>query len=290
MIGAGVLFLFFAAGSSEVTCGTCHKQQAATQPTTSMAHALELVADCAILREHPHLTFKQGPYTYSITRQGNQSIYKVTDGTSAITAPIGWAFGLGAAGQTYVYERDHVIYESRVSFYKVTNGLDLTIGALAGTPKNLEDAAGRAMSQKDVTSCFGCHATGGVRTSTSYLQEIKPGVLCENCHPQAQQHMAAIRAGDVKNAAMPHLSKMDAEETSEFCGRCHRTWADISTNGPHNIGNIRFQPYRLTNSKCYDAADRRIRCTTCHDPHVEVVRAPATYDSKCLACHGRLTW
>ena len=50
---------------------------------------------------------------------------------------------------------------------------------------------------------------------------------------------------------------------------------------------MRFQPYRLVNSKCYDATDRRIRCTACHDPHAEVETAAAFYDSKCTACHSR---
>ena len=32
------------------------------------------------------------------------------------------------------------------------------------------------------------------------------------------------------------------------------------------VANVRFQPYRLISSKCYDAEDSRIRCTACHDP------------------------
>ena len=57
-------------------------------------------------------------------------------------------------------------------------------------------------------------------------------------------------------------------------------------DGPHNLNNVRFQPYRLTNSKCYDATDARIRCVACHDPHREVEHNAAFYDAKCLACHG----
>src|SRR5580692_11463519 len=94
-----------AGAASTTTCATCHKQQALPQPDTSMAHAMELPADCTILREHPHLAFQAGRYSYSITRQGDQSIYSVTDGIATITVPIGWALGLGAAGQTYVFER-----------------------------------------------------------------------------------------------------------------------------------------------------------------------------------------
>jgi CxxC motif-containing protein (DUF1111 family) len=50
--------------------------------------------------------------------------------------------------------------------------------------------------------------------------------------------------------------------------------------------NVRFQPYRLTNSKCYEGTDPRISCVACHDPHQDVVREDSTYDPKCLACHA----
>ena len=73
---------------------------------------------------------------------------------------------------------------------------------------------------------------------------------------------------------------------SDFCGQCHRTWAQIAINGPRGILNVRFQPYRLANSKCYDAADRRIRCTACHDPHRDVETSAAAYDAKCARCHS----
>jgi hypothetical protein len=282
-------FAFLQVGASSVsgaTCATCHKQQAQTQPLTSMGHALELVPDCTILKEHPQLTFASGPYKYTITRDGDRSIYSVTDGTATITVPIGWALGLGEAGQTYVFERNGVYYESRVSFYQATGGLDLTFGAAAIKPANLEQAAGREMPPREALACFQCHSTGAVRGNVLDTGELKPGVRCENCHPQAAHHMERVLAGDAKGAQMPHLAAMSAEETSDFCGRCHRTWADVTQHGPYSPANVRFQPYRLANSKCYDASDPRISCIACHNPHVEVVRGAANYDARCLACHS----
>ncbi|MBA3441815.1 MAG: hypothetical protein H0T92_18300, partial [Pyrinomonadaceae bacterium] len=73
---------------------------------------------------------------------------------------------------------------------------------------------------------------------------------------------------------------------SNFCGACHRTWDQVMLlPGRGGIDNVRFQPYRLTNSRCYDTEDRRISCTACHNPHEELKRVPAAYDSKCMACH-----
>ena len=118
-------------------CAACHPAQATPHPATSMAHALEAPSECKILLEHPLLTFRDGEYSYRIERSGTQSIYTVTDGSEVFSAPILWAFGLGVAGQTYVYEKDGVMYQSRVSFYDATNGLDLTVGASNEKPSNL---------------------------------------------------------------------------------------------------------------------------------------------------------
>jgi hypothetical protein len=88
-----------------------------------------------------------------------------------------------------------------------------------------------------------------------------------------------------KLAPMPKLSSMSTEQTSAFCGQCHRTWEEIAGSGQMGVVNVRFQPYRLTNSKCYDTDDSRISCLACHNPHQEIDRTAAHYDAKCQACH-----
>ncbi len=251
-----------------------------------MSRALARVEDCDILRNNSRITFREGRYSYRITREGNRSIYAVTDGTDTVTAPLVWAFGLGDAGQTYLFERDGAWYESRVSFYNGINGLDRTIGGRREMPADLINAAGRELSTKEVAECFGCHATDAVHGFRVDFQRLIPGVQCENCHPKAALHVDGLKMGNVKAVPMPHLTHMTAEESSEFCGRCHRTWAQIVAKGPFGISNIRFQPYRLANSKCYNPADARIGCTACHDPHRDIDRSSSVYDAMCLSCHN----
>ncbi|MBZ5595169.1 MAG: hypothetical protein LAP39_23230 [Acidobacteriia bacterium] len=268
------------------SCVACHPAEARSQPHTAMAQALESTADCEILRANPQLTFRDGVYTFRIVREGDRSLYTVTDGKETLTVPIAWAFGLGSAGQTYVYERNGTWYESRVSFYKQLRGLDLTMGAQDSTLKSVEEAAGRLTSPRGAQECFACHSTNATHEGRLEVNRLTPGVQCERCHGPAGQHVRAVKTGDVKGAAMQPLGKMTTEELSDFCGQCHRTWSHVAANGPHNVNNVRFQPYRLTNSRCYDALDPRIRCVACHDPHRDVERRAASYDAKCLACHG----
>ena len=86
----------FAAGND--LCASCHRNQVSGHGRTQMARTLEPVQSARILKSHAVLTFKQGEYSYTIQRKGDQSIYRVTDGKEEFTAPIGW--GVDRRGRT----------------------------------------------------------------------------------------------------------------------------------------------------------------------------------------------
>jgi Cytochrome c554 and c-prime len=267
-------------------CAACHRTEATRYRATPMADALEKVNGCTILKQHPDLSFQEGPYHSRIARQGDRSILTVTHGSETLTIPLLWAFGHGKAGQTYVFEYDGAMYESRVSFYNALGALDLTMGALGSSPHSIVEAAGRRMDDIGARDCFGCHSNGGVTEKKLHLESLVPGVGCQSCHGPAEKHTEAVRVGDPVAAELPHLGALSAGDLADLCGRCHRTWSQIALNGPRGVNNVRFQPYRLVNSKCFDPEDRRIRCAACHDPHGEVETNLATYDAKCTACHA----
>ena len=270
-------------------CAQCHSQ-AKTQPNTSMGHALETVEDCKTLIDHPLLTMTVGRYSYRIERKGAQSDYSVSNGTKTLTLPIRWVMGASSAiGQTFILAKDGELYESRVSYFRDVQGLGPTLGSEGSPPGNIIEAAGRLMTLEDKLSCFGCHATNARSANQLTLDKMSPGVQCAHCHKDTDTHLAAmlLTSHDPeshKEKAEPHL--FAAEQVSDLCGQCHRTWAEIAVQPNPGIANIRFQPYRLAGSKCYDVDDTRISCLACHDPHREVNANPLDYDAKCLACHG----
>lgn len=241
-----------------------------------MAHAASRVADAEILMKHPLLRFSSGGYTYIIARESSRVKYSVSRGGKSFSADLVWAFGFGSMGQTYLYEYRGVLYETQVSFYSALNGLDLTIGHRTPAQFNLELAAGRRVDKLEEKRCFGCHMTGN-----------SPGVRCERCHENGQDHAHSFASGG-RSSVPARLSRLTNEELSDMCGECHRTWHDVETNGPHDINNIRFQPYRLATSRCYNAstADKRISCVTCHNAHQNVVKSATSYDAKCKDCHN----
>jgi hypothetical protein len=251
-----------------------------------MRRALQRGADSDILKSNPELTFRSGSFSYSIQRRDNQSIYSVSDGRRSIGAAIEWAFGSGAVAQTYVYRRDGVYYEASVSFYPELKGLDWTPGHAERVRRNVEEAAGRKLDM-EARRCFGCHSSGAAWSAAFVLESLTPGVQCSQCHIGAAQHAADASRG--ASAPMPKLAAREAEELANLCTRCHPSWADIAANGPRGVANVRYQFYRLTNSRCYDAADTRIACAACHDVHGRLAKESASYDSKCQQCHSSAT-
>ncbi len=127
-------------GSS--ACAQCHAPLTAKRLANPMSRALALVADCEVLKSHPRLNFRNGPYTYQIVRDGNRSLYTISDGPNSISEPVLYCFGQGKAGQTYVFQHRGVFYESRVSYYQEIQGLDFTILHTHSVPESLEEGSG----------------------------------------------------------------------------------------------------------------------------------------------------
>jgi hypothetical protein len=272
-----------AQGKTESACVSCHRARAESQPRTPMGRALALPGANPLLLENPKLTVRKGPYTYIVETHGSESTYSVSDGTRTITLPIPWNFGEGA--QTWVLERNGHRYESAVSYYPSIRGLDFTTGDEDLKPKNLEEAIGREIELPETKVCFGCHATSAVTNGKMTFDTLRPGVTCEHCHAGTAAHLADSFNGDF-DSAPPDLRKKSAEDISNFCGQCHRTWETAVRNHWRGELTVRFQPYRLANSRCFDGADPRISCIACHDPHQDIVRQDSSYDAQCLACHS----
>jgi hypothetical protein len=270
--------------NSASACASCHASEAKTQSDTPMGRAMQGPDADPLFKTHPDLTFRKGLYSYTLRSEKNQPVYSVTDGTRTITLPIHWSFGQGA--QTWVLEKDGQLLESMVSYYPSIDGLEITTGDQDLTPQNLDEAVGRKLREGEPRDCFGCHSTGGVTEGTLHLQTLEPGLTCEHCHSGADSHMLAAVQGQAYETAPPDLKKLTSEDISNFCGRCHRTWETVIRSNWRGPVDVRFQPYRLANSQCFDGTDPRISCLACHNPHQDLVTDEKSYDAKCLACHA----
>ena len=278
-VPAGTVFI------GDQACLECHKKYSSFSHT-GMAMAMEPVTTSKVLTENPQLTMRVGPYTYEVKRNGKESTYSVTDGKETLSFPIVYAFGEGKMGQTYVLQQDGKFYESLVSFYKESKGLDFTIGAPRTVPQSLTDAVGRLLSANEVSNCFSCHATGAVIGSQLKLDKFVHGVRCEACHGPGGGHLTSVKEGEPGHTSIFNPGLLSGDElTQQFCASCHRGSEEFALLKSMEINNVRFQPYRIFHSKCY-SDDRNISCIACHNPHEPLKKDPAYYDKRCLECHS----
>jgi hypothetical protein len=290
-----VILLFYVAGgsfapaeqnSSATACASCHAAESRFQPLTPMGQAMQVEGANPTLKANPKLTFQKHGYSYSVETKDNKSTYNVTDGEHTLSLPIRWSMGAGA--QTWVLDYEGKLYESLVSYYPSIPGLDITTGDEEIAPKNIVEAMGRQLAPTEPRTCFGCHTSNSFLNGNLNFSSLERGVDCEHCHAGSSIHLLDAAQGRL-DSAPPDLKKLSSEDIANFCGQCHRTWETVVRNHWHGPADVRFQPYRLANSKCYDGTDPRIGCLACHDPHHDLVRDPSYYDSKCLACHQSST-
>jgi Cytochrome c554 and c-prime len=269
-------------------CAECHGSEVGTAARSAMAHAATRAAESESLQQAP-LAFQIGSYRYQISDDSGKKVLKISKGGASRSTNLMWAFGMGRIAQTYVYEQNGNFYESHLSFYTSIQALDVTPGHPRTEPPSLAEGLGRRIPVEERLRCFGCHTTASTTKERLDTRTLFPGVTCEACHGPGARHVAAMKSGDIDLAlrSIVNPARLSAGDSVEFCGACHRTWQDVVSDGPVRIGtlNVRFQPYRLENSKCWKEGDARITCVACHDPHQPLVRDPASYDAKCLQCH-----
>ncbi len=272
-------------------CSGCHSAEATVQATTPMARAYTQASDSWILQTHDRMSFRLGSYAYEIKRAENGSLYSVSDGAGSLSVALGSAFGAGEVGQTYVFKREGVFYESELSFFPSLAALDLSPGHPRSIPPSLEEALGRRMDIDETRRCFGCHTTASTVNGQFDPDRLIPGVACEACHGPGARHIASMKQGRIEEglAVILNPAKLKPVESVDFCGACHRTWVDIVEAGTVGVSTARFPAYRLEESRCWGKGDIRITCLACHDPHQPLVRASGSYDSACLRCHREST-
>jgi hypothetical protein len=270
-------------------CAECHRDLAATQHETPMFKAGRRPSDAEVLQTHPNQTFDEGGFTYVLKTGPDGATFTVGHGGSVESEKVAWAFGEGEVGQTYLLKKDEAYLEGRLSYFTTLSGLNITAGQDVGVPSTMEQAFGRPLNRQQTQSCFACHTTMSTTSNTFHPDSAVPGVTCQACHGPGASHVKAMKEGPSRKTNILNPAVLSPATSVDFCGACHRTWADI-TLGMVDIGivDVRFQPYRLENSRCWKAgADARITCLACHDPHRPLVRDLSTYDKNCLSCHTR---
>jgi hypothetical protein len=270
------------------TCGRCHQDKFETQKNTPMARAVKPATPAAFSNIPHAMHFHTGSYDYLLSQTATGAEYSTTNGQQSASAAVSWVFGDRQFGDTFLYQQNGIYFESRVSYYKQLDGLDLTTGRTRFAPTRIETALGRRMSPDEPPLCFGCHSTASSTDGVFHPDRLIPGVSCEACHSPGAQHVAQMSLEH--DAGTPTFifnpARLGPDDSVDFCGACHRTSADVSLNSITGIFNLRFPAYRLEQSRCWGKSDARLTCIACHDPHKPRVQDGRFYDKVCLGCHS----
>jgi Cytochrome c3 len=285
------------AGSGE--CSRCHVEETASQGSTPMQRAAMLAKDAVFLNGASPLTLLSAPFHYTIASGDGGVDYAVTTGAQKLSRRLEWVMGAGELGQTFLYEIGDRWYESQVSLYTHAPKLDITPGHTSDSGADLTAALGQVLGAEDVQRCFGCHTTRSMTTEGFLPLHAVAGLGCEACHGPGREHVDrmnkasghAASGGDASHTSMAGVfnpAKLSPVDSVDFCGACHRTWADAAFSKATGADIVRFQPYRLELSKCWGKnGDARITCVACHDPHQRLNRDLGSYDKHCLQCHTK---
>jgi hypothetical protein len=129
-----------------------------TRRTTSMAHTARLASSGEVSSTGVSgpLVFRIAPYIYEIAKTPTGLSYSVTDGNRSLSTPLGWVFGSGHFGQTYLYQQNGTFYESHMSYFSVITAIDFTAGHARTPSPSLEKALADPLDPDTARKCFGC--------------------------------------------------------------------------------------------------------------------------------------
>jgi hypothetical protein len=272
-------------------CAGCHQEKVLKQQQSAMAQAASRASETELLRSNSKISLANPPFLTEISRSREGSTYTVARGGVAESGRLTWSMGHGAIGQTFILESGGTLFESQLTYFPSIHALDITPGHTPSAPTDLEHAFGERQSPDKAQHCFACHTTASSVKRQFDPAHATPGITCKACHGPGAQHVQAMQDHQDKAQMAivdPILNpgSFSPVKLVDFCGACHRAPMDVATAKDYVPINIRFQPYRLSKSRCWSQPDARITCVACHDPHEPLVQDSAFYDAKCLACHA----
>jgi predicted CXXCH cytochrome family protein len=232
--------------------------------------------------------------------------------------PVHYEIGSGRRLKSYLTDRDGFLFLSPLSWDSESGEWRMSPGYETFPHARFENL----VTERCVYCHTGRYAVSDRVTTTATPRFEQPpfqemAIGCEQCHGPGGEHVRMHRARGEEATEDPivKLSSLAPAQRDAVCNQCHvhgehqflrlgRRHDDfrpgdhvgdiwtlfVDALGPRNSDEpFSFSPAeQMQGSRCYLESDRRLGCTTCHDPHRAPDRSDLAgyYRQRCFTCHS----
>jgi Flp pilus assembly protein TadD len=302
-------------------CAGCHPGRSESYRRHPMGRSLAAVAGPQAAEHlqpgHP-ASFEALGLHYTVEQRGDRLIHRESvpgpggDDVASVEAQAGFVIGSGTRGAGYLIPDDGYLFQSAISWYPQKGAWDLSPGY-----REQNDHFSRPV----VAECLFCHCNRVEpveNTVNRYRAPIFRGeaIGCERCHGPAELHVRKQRQKETGSGEEDHSivnpRRLEPGLREAVCEQCHlqgqsrvlrrgRGVFDYRPGMPLSLFWTVFvfppdaapdnkavgQVEQMHASRCYQASNGGLGCSSCHDAH----RLPVTtersayYRKRCLECH-----
>ena len=306
--------------TGSTACQKCHEEVYRRYQSHPMANSLAPVADVdspVVMGKASEFNPHKGVTCWADLDKSNQMFHaeKRVDSSGKTIfeqhVAVHFSVGSGSHGRSYLIQEGGRLSTSLLSWYSEKQRWDLSPGY---------QATGNPRFERQVSeACLACHA-GRVTVENNKRDTfprnpfLEHSIGCENCHGPGQSHIAFHEGDQTPTAEDPllQLTSLSADLQDAVCLQCHLqgerrvlrygrgafsfrpgmaisdVWVTfLKSPAKDQSVQIVSQNEQMHSSKCYNASNQEMKCTTCHDPHFSPVgqQVALHYNSRCSTCH-----
>ncbi|MDX2247438.1 MAG: tetratricopeptide repeat protein [Bacteroidia bacterium] len=303
------------------SCQPCHKKIYQSFRETGMGKSLYRPDTARIIEKFgPDVIvtdtkkdFIYHPYWAGETMFVKEFRLEGDDTTYQRTEKVDYVVGSGHQTRSYLIERNGYLYEVPITWYVLKQIWDMSPGY---------DVINTRFSREIGQECMGCHTgyADFIEGSKNRYRFVSEGIDCEKCHGPGEKHIQMMESGKMTeeeqqktNYAIVNPGQLSLSQQFDICQQCHlqgvnvfhdgKNVADFRPGNPlsdtydvfierqadENAFGIASHAERLQQSRCFIAAEGKLTCTTCHNPHKSTdLIARKVYINQCTRCHEKM--